>query len=47
MRISTTLVQLTLFFGVIACLRLMWEDLKKDFVEIKKDLAEIKNDLRK
>jgi len=39
-RILTTLVQLTLFLGVLACFRLMWQDLKND-------LAEIKNDLRK
>jgi len=39
-RFITTLVQLTLFLGVLACFRLMWQDLKND-------LAEIKNDLRK
>lgn len=39
-RFLTTLVQLTLFFGVLACFRLMWQDLKAD-------LAEIKNDLQK
>ena len=39
-RVITTIVQITLFFGVVACLRLMWGDLKSD-------LREIKNDLRK
>jgi hypothetical protein len=37
-RIITTVVQLLLFIGVIACLRLMWQDLKTDLAEIKKDL---------
>ena len=37
-RILTTLVQLMLFGGVLACLRLMWYDLKQDIDEIKKDL---------
>ena len=37
-RIITTLVQLMLFGGALACLRLMWYDLKKDLDEIKKDL---------
>jgi hypothetical protein len=39
-RFLTTLVQLTLFLGVLFCFRLMWQDLKAD-------LQEIKNDLRK
>ena len=39
-RFITTLVQISLFLGVLACFRLMWQD-------IKADLAEIKNDLRK
>jgi hypothetical protein len=37
-RIITTAVQLLLFFGVLACLRLMWHDLKTDLAEIKNDL---------
>lgn len=41
-RILTTLVQLMLFGGVIACLRLMWYDLKVDLNEIKKELRKQK-----
>jgi hypothetical protein len=39
-RFITIIVQVILFLGVLACFRLMWQDLKAD-------LAEIKNDLRK
>ena len=41
-RILTILVQLILVGGVIACLRLMWYDLKVDLNEIKKDLRKQK-----
>jgi hypothetical protein len=37
-RIITTIVQITLFLGVLACLSLMWQDLKADLHEIKNDL---------
>ena len=37
-RFITTLVQVLLFFGVITCLSLMWNDLKNDLQEIKNDL---------
>jgi hypothetical protein len=39
-RVLTTIVQVILFLGVVACFSFMWQDLKAD-------LAEIKNDLRK
>jgi hypothetical protein len=41
-RIITTVIQITLFFGVLACLSLMWQDLKEDLREIKKDLFDRK-----
>jgi len=37
-RVITTIVQVILFLGVLACFRLMWQDLKDDLVEIKNDL---------
>jgi hypothetical protein len=37
-RIITTVIQITLFLGVLACLSLMWQDLKTDLAEIKNDL---------
>ena len=37
-RVLTTIVQVILFLGVLACFRLMWQDLKADLVEIKNDL---------
>lgn len=37
-RVITTIVQVILFLGVLACFRLMWQDLKADLVEIKNDL---------
>jgi hypothetical protein len=37
-RFITTVIQITLFLGVLACLSLMWQDLKTDLQEIKKDL---------
>lgn len=39
-RIITTALQVIMFLGVLACMRLMWHDLKED-------LQEMKNDLRK
>jgi hypothetical protein len=37
-RIITTVVQVILFLGVLACLSLMWQDLKADLREMKNDL---------
>jgi len=37
-RFITTIVQVILFLGVLACFRLMWQDIKADLAEIKKDL---------
>ena len=37
-RFITTVVQIILFLGVLACLSLMWQDLKADLQEIKNDL---------
>jgi hypothetical protein len=37
-RFITTIVQVILFLGVLACFRLMWQDLKQDMQEIKNDL---------
>lgn len=37
-RIYTTIVQLFLVGGVIACVRLMWQDIKQDLQDIKNDL---------
>jgi hypothetical protein len=37
-RFITTVVQIVLFFGVVACLSFMWQDLKTDLHEIKNDL---------
>ena len=37
-RFITTVVQVILFFGVITCLSLMWNDLKNDLREMKNDL---------
>ena len=37
-RVLTTIVQVILFLGVLACFRLMWQDLKSDLAEIKNDL---------
>jgi len=37
-RLLTTVVQVMMFLGVLACLRLMWYDLKKDLQEMKNDL---------
>jgi len=39
-RVITTIVQLFIAGGAIACVALMWQD-------IKQDIKEIKNDLRK
>lgn len=39
-RLLTTLVQLMLAGGVIACLRLMWIDLKGDMLEILDEMRE-------
>lgn len=39
-RLLTTLVQLMLVGGVIACLRLMWADLKHDMMEILDEIRE-------
>jgi hypothetical protein len=37
-RILTTALQVFMFLGVLACMRLMWHDLKADLQEMKKDL---------
>jgi hypothetical protein len=37
-RIITTVVQVFLFLGLVACLSFMWQDLKADLREMKNDL---------